>query len=105
MNVRKDSELLALSSLPLVVIKALADGVQLRLTIVQNEVKLGTAEKNLAASRAKLEKQRHLLEAAAAASEARVITSGISTVPQGPQFGAPATQSGSTPFDKLPQLN
>lgn len=61
-TVKKDSELLALSSIPIAIIGAIADGLKIRVTVINERINDANASKALLQARAALEKQRLQLE-------------------------------------------
>ena len=61
-TVKKDSELLALSSIPIAIISAIADGLKIRVSVINERINDANASKALLQARAALEKQRLQLE-------------------------------------------
>ncbi len=105
MQITKASELLALSALPLEVINALAEGMQLRVNIIDQQMTNSGASKDLIEARAGLEKQRGLLESASRAAGGGMSTSSYSGLPSASRTSLPVTQSSGSVFDRVKPLN
>lgn len=96
-QVAKDSELKALSALPLTVIKGITDGLALRVKLVTTQRKQADARKSLIEEQANLARQRALLESAisyrARYGSGAAGTASISSVPSvKPRAAAGAAQ-------------
>jgi hypothetical protein len=89
--VNKPSELLAFSALPVAVLGAIADGLQLRITILNERINETTATRELIEARGELQRQRALLEA----SVQRAANGGVVSQSTVPRLSLPTAQSGS----------
>lgn len=93
---KKGSELLALSNLPVQVLSAVADGLTIRVKLIQDKVKDLKAEQELISARNELQKQKLLVESAM-----RQAPTGVASQSSVPRIVSLPTQSG-TALDRTP---
>jgi hypothetical protein len=93
LTVSKDSELYAISSLPVEVVSAVAESLRLRIKVLDQRINYANSTGELIKARADLEKQRARFESALIAAPPRATVSGVSGVPR---LSAPAVTGNQT---------
>ena len=96
LTVSKDSELYALSTLPVEVVQAVAESLRLRVKVLDTRINYANSTGELIKARADLEKQRVRFESALASVPARTTVGGVSIVPR--QSETPAVPAGNQSF-------